>query len=190
MRGVQNFQTEGIYLMDERICLVCSARFTPRRRDSTCCSQRCMKKRSRDSRTLICGEQSCTNYVRAKGLCGYHYRVKFYPNSRLQWPEDPGKRRAALRTKTQLRRARLRDPEAEAIDRDEIGERDDWRCGLCCERIDRLLPWPDPRSASLDHIVPLSCGGPHVRSNVQIAHLDCNQAKGNRSVGEQLLLIG
>jgi 5-methylcytosine-specific restriction endonuclease McrA len=43
---------------------------------------------------------------------------------------------------------------------------------------------------SLDHIEPLSLGGKHVPENVQITHLACNMAKGNRGGGEQLLLIG
>lgn len=34
--------------------------------------------------------------------------------------------------------------------------------------------------ASLDHIKPLSKGGKHIWSNVQLAHLVCNARKGNR----------
>lgn len=103
---------------------------------------------------------------------------------------DPIKRRAALRRKTQLRRARLRGVEAEPIDRDRVGERDGWKCGVCRQRIDRRLPYPHPRSASLDHVVPLSQHGKHIYSNVRITHLKCNTARGNRGGGEQLLLIG
>lgn len=72
----------------------------------------------------------------------------------------------------------------------EIYARDGWRCGLCRRKVDVGLTYPHPRSASLDHIVPLSLGGEHVRSNVQLAHLGCNVRKGARSAGEQLLLVG
>jgi 5-methylcytosine-specific restriction endonuclease McrA len=34
--------------------------------------------------------------------------------------------------------------------------------------------------ASVDHIVPLSLGGPHTLDNAQLAHLRCNAIKGNR----------
>ncbi|SDN79254.1 HNH endonuclease [Geodermatophilus sp. DSM 45219] len=51
-------------------------------------------------------------------------------------------------------------------------------CGLCGDAIDRSLPWPDPESASLDHILPLSKGGAHDQSNVQWTHLVCNLRKG------------
>ncbi len=38
--------------------------------------------------------------------------------------------------------------------------------------------WPDPKSASIDHVVPWSRGGAHTRGNVQAACLDCNLRKG------------
>jgi len=74
----------------------------------------------------------------------------------------------------------------------EIFERDGWRCGLCGHKVNPQVKYPHPRSASLDHIVPLSKGGDHARANTQLACLVCNISKqanvgGN---GEQLRLIG
>ena len=46
-------------------------------------------------------------------------------------------------------------------------------------KVDKDLMWPDPMSASLDHIVPLSRGGTHTLDNVQLAHLACNERKHN-----------
>ena len=43
---------------------------------------------------------------------------------------------------------------------------------------------------SLDHIIPMSKGGPHVKSNVALAHFICNSIKSDGAVGEQLLLVG
>lgn len=51
-------------------------------------------------------------------------------------------------------------------------------CGICGNEMDRELPYPDPMSKSLDHILPLSRGGSHVQSNCQWAHLRCNVSKG------------
>lgn len=87
------------------------------------------------------------------------------------------------------RAARLGGPSELIISRD-IYERDGWKCGLCGRKVNPKLSWPDRRSASLDHIVPLSQGGHHVRTNVQLAHLGCNNSKGARGGGEQLMLIG
>lgn len=103
---------------------------------------------------------------------------------------DPAKRRANLRKKTQMRRARMRGVDVEPIDRDVVGERDGWKCGVCHRKVDRSLIYPNPRSASLDHIVPLSQHGKHVYSNVRITHLTCNTARGNRGGDEQLMLVG
>ena len=71
-----------------------------------------------------------------------------------------------------------------------VCERDRWRCGICGLKVDKRLRFPHPRRASMDHITPMARGGGHTWDNVQCAHLDCNNAKGARGHGEQLLLIG
>lgn len=68
--------------------------------------------------------------------------------------------------------------EYESVDVGAVFERDCWLCQLCEVPVDRSLVWPDPLSASLDHIVPMSRGGGHIYRNVQLAHLGCNLAKG------------
>jgi len=78
----------------------------------------------------------------------------------------------------------------EVVSKDRVYERDGWRCGICKRKVDRDLRWPHEMSASLDHIVPMSCGGGHLYVNVQLAHLKCNVDKGARSMGEQLALLG
>lgn len=72
----------------------------------------------------------------------------------------------------------------------EIAKRDRWRCHICGTRVGQKIAWPHPRSASLDHVVPLSKGGAHDPANVRLAHLSCNSSKSNKGGGEQLLLIG
>jgi len=89
--------------------------------------------------------------------------------------------RARRRIEAQARRARLRSAHpAERIDPVAVYERDGWRCGVCLRDVDRTLPFPDPRCATLDHIIPLSRGGLHVPSNVQCAHFRCNASKSDR----------
>jgi 5-methylcytosine-specific restriction endonuclease McrA len=69
----------------------------------------------------------------------------------------------------------------ENIDPYIVFEEDKWVCGICNKIVDKQLYKPDLMSPSLDHIVPLSKGGGHVRSNVQLAHLLCNIIKHNKS---------
>jgi 5-methylcytosine-specific restriction endonuclease McrA len=72
----------------------------------------------------------------------------------------------------------------------EIYERDGWRCGLCRRKIRRDLDYPHPLSASLDHVIPLVHGGPHLRSNAQAAHLRCNVIKRDKIENVQMMLFG
>ncbi len=84
-----------------------------------------------------------------------------------------------------------RNPQAEIVDEGhevhsappapEVFERDGWVCGICGQLIDPVLKWPEPRSASLDHVLPLAAGGEHTRANTQAAHLICNIRKGART---------
>lgn len=54
-------------------------------------------------------------------------------------------------------------------------------CGICGKPIRYDLRKPDPRSFSVDHIVPIANGGaPYDLTNLQAAHLGCNSAKSNK----------
>ena len=66
------------------------------------------------------------------------------------------------------------------INRQAIYERDGWVCGICLKPVSPGCRWPSPDSPSLDHIVPLAAGGSHEPANVQLAHLRCNEQKGDR----------
>ena len=71
--------------------------------------------------------------------------------------------------------------EAGYIDPSDIYARDEWMCGICGSEIDPTLAYPEPFSASLDHITPVSAGGAHIDGNVRAAHLICNIRRGNRA---------
>lgn len=84
----------------------------------------------------------------------------------------------------------LRGGVVEKFTHEEIYERDRWICGLCKKKINRRLRYPHPMSVQLDHIIPVTKGGNHVRTNVMASHKTCNNKKYNRGGGEQLMLIG
>lgn len=65
-----------------------------------------------------------------------------------------------------------------------LGERDGWVCYLCNTAVDASLDWPDPWSKSIEHVIPLSKGGPHTYDNTKVAHLRCNQRKHVKDLDE------
>lgn len=63
----------------------------------------------------------------------------------------------------------------------QLAQRDGTDCALCGEPVDMSLKRTESiMSPSVDHIIPVSLGGGHEESNLQLAHLRCNIAKSNR----------
>jgi 5-methylcytosine-specific restriction endonuclease McrA len=130
------------------------------------------------SRVTLCLTDECGEPSRARGLCWSHLNRERYRENPEAWAGY-----------NHERRARLRGTESEKFTPAEIYERDRWTCGLCRKKIRKELRWPHLRSASLDHVLPLSEGGSHTRANAQAAHLGCNLRKGTGG-SQQLSLIG
>lgn len=194
-----------------KTCPHCDQAFHPRRRDAIYCSTKCrvaasqlrakldgryeQRKRSAIERRAeeraerakpcpYCGDPMLNPRRRQCGKPGCKRR--FDADRMREFLATPSGR--AYRAMSRARR-RAAEIEGEDFDPMEIFERDGWRCGICKRRVGRTLTYPHPRSASLDHIVPVVDGGEHVRSNVQCAHLECNLRKRHLGPG-QLLLVG
>lgn len=86
---------------------------------------------------------------------------------------------------THRRHVRLRNALAVPIDPLAIFERDGWVCQLCGHPVDPSLGDRHPMMRSLDHVIPISKGGNHEPSNVQLAHLVCNMRKGDRVLEDE-----
>ena len=60
-------------------------------------------------------------------------------------------------------------------------------CAICGLPVNKQLKYPDPYSATIDHIIPVSRGGhPSDLANLQLAHFKCNRLKSDKLQGEQL----
>lgn len=107
------------------------------------------------------------------------------------WPyRKTEKFRRSKAASAMWRRGKKAAEDAEKFEAIEIFERDRWRCQICGRKVDKKLSGRALMGPQLDHIVPLSKGGTHTRSNTQLAHLSCNVRKGARAVGDQLRLFG
>ena len=55
-------------------------------------------------------------------------------------------------------------------------------CAICGRPVNFDLKFPDPWSATVDHIIPISKGGnPADIANMQLAHLQCNRLKASKT---------
>ena len=174
-------------------CLSCGQTFARSRRDQRFCSQFCgdVARGQRMPAALplrVCALSDCEaefQPLSAKQRCCSETHAKRLWNRENPEPWNDRRRDNYHRRKALKAGSATGRPVRLA----EIRERDGNRCHLCRKTVpDRL--WPHPLSPSLDHVIPLSKGGPHDPDNVRLAHLRCNVEKGADGGNEQLLLIG
>lgn len=174
-------------------CLSCGQTFARSRRDQRFCSQFCgdVARGQRMPAALplrVCALSDCEaefQPLSAKQRCCSETHGKRLWNRENPEPWNDRRRDNYHRRKALKAGSATGRPVRLA----EIRERDGNRCHLCRKTVpDRL--WPHPLSPSLDHVIPLSKGGPHDPDNVRLAHLRCNVEKGADGGNEQLLLIG
>lgn len=72
----------------------------------------------------------------------------------------------------------------------EVALRDGGRCHLCGLRVNTSLDGMNVKGPTIDHLVPLSCGGDDVMSNVALAHRDCNTRRGVGGLAQLRLAVG
>ncbi len=165
----------------ERTCEWCGAPFIPRGRQK-CCSTYCTARAyDRDHRPplgawpLVYSE--CSSCGALKVRAAHHRHTDLcQPCARAaRKSRDRSRRRGATTTETFTLR--------------EIADRDGWICHLCGKHVADVEYNYRRTDPTLDHLIPVSEGGRHERSNVRLAHMACNSA---RSTGGsvQLLLIG
>lgn len=90
---------------------------------------------------------------------------------------------AEIAIRQYLRRAKFKTTIVEKINPLDIAERDGWRCHLCNRIVSRS-------TLSLDHLIPIVYGGPHIAENVALAHIRCNSRRGAGRLPAQLRLFG
>jgi 5-methylcytosine-specific restriction endonuclease McrA len=118
------------------------------------------------------------------------YAATRYPQVRerkiaqaLAWNRAHPDQRSATQVR---RRAEKRGLEAETVLPSIVYAKDNFMCQLCGEPTEPEGPYG--RRPSIDHIIPLSLGGPHTYENTQTAHRSCNSGKGNRVLDDTVRL--
>ena len=195
----EEFCSQDCWLWDRVYeCGVCGNKFIACNNNQKICSEGCRIISKREQARERFRENRQAEIFKCKE-CGKEV-VAEYGDQRRSFCDDGCARRYARTTEgykvskkmyKQKRRAQLKGAAVERVNNQYIFERDRWRCGICGKKVDKNLKYPHPRSASLDHVVPISQGGEHSKRNCQLAHFDCNRKKSDGSLGaEQLKLFG
>lgn len=130
-----------------------------------------------DSATEQCTIDDCDRPMRARDMCSMHWK-RWGRQAGIIKSEPWDDRR---RNNHHRRRARMKGaPNGDRVMRAALIDRDNGQCQLCGHTIDLALTFPHPRSASIDHRIPLSKGGEHSMANTQLSCLVCNMRKSDR----------
>ena len=175
-------------------CETCSAWMVARRSRrycSTACAPSKYQPRGMESKQCATCESDFTYLVR-RG----RQPAECPPCADVTYRQRKAEQRKAAtakfgRVNKDRRRARRYGVEYEPIDRAYVFERDGYRCHICGKKCRVNVEWSShPLDPTIDHLIPISQGGPHTLANVATACFMCNSLKSNGSANDQLLLIG
>ena len=106
---------------------------------------------------------------------------KAYEYTKVWAKRHPQQARRIRNNAHRQRKMRFAGVCVERVDAFAIAERDRWICHLCGKRVPR-------NTMTLDHLIPISKGGPHTDWNVALAHRSCNSRRGAGRTPAQLRL--
>jgi HNH endonuclease len=172
------YKPKSGYSDEARNCLECNQRYSPsQRRKSIFCSRLCKDKYRRQQLKI-----SSLNSKKVRACIACNIIIPKTARADKKYCSEECSSKLRGRTMNVERRIRTSEPVLH-FKRVDIYERDNWTCQLCLTSVNPNLAFPDPMCASLDHVIPLSRGGSHQSSNVQLAHLRCNTSRGNKVEG-------
>lgn len=129
-----------------------------------------------DGECEVCGKSWTNARNRNKRVCSRTCHMKSWALKNPEWAKNL-KMDASRR-----RRAKIAGVSVEYFGIKDIRMKHGDDCHLCGDPINYGLKFPHPKSPSVDHIVPISAGGPHSLDNCAMAHMDCNNKKHTKEV--------
>lgn len=185
---------------EPRICKTCRDAIDPMTDRTTYCCNWCwwmdIHKLPKKPTVKVCPVCEITHY-RSRPCCsaecsltqrkqqpGYKEKTLAGRKAWLQTPKGVRSKRMQ-RSRRRARQSELWDEDVDVVI---LADWQRWKCYLCNKKIPSKIKYPDQRSLSLDHILPLSVGGRHSYANCAATHLGCNSAKQARPMNEQLKL--
>lgn len=165
-----------------RECIHCSREFRPLTTEGYCrdeCRGECRGEKARKALATNTRNHIAKTKPRDCIGCGLSF-IPVYGDKRRAFCSVMCRRRYANRTSSSNHRKRARHYGCyyEPVNLKKILERDGYKCGICGEMTEPDSVLYSPRYPSVDHIIPLSKGGPHRPANLQCACFMCNSIKG------------
>lgn len=162
-------------------------------------------------RCVVCGKLKTIKGNRNVPTCGRQCAVKFRASNRIgvsiQRTEkeykcrecgkpfestSPGKceacKRAYKKARRKERKLSIKTVSVHKVIANKVFVRDRWTCQCCGIKVQKKDVLLDS-AAEIDHIVPVSLGGPHSYSNVQTLCRRCNLMKSNRYHGQLVMSL-
>lgn len=130
-------------------------------------------------------------YTAGKSKCYKCCQIKPF-SSFLKTKKNPrGTFNLCLDCNNQIRREynRLRSKAGRDYTRWDVFEEDNFTCYICEDVLNPDVFSPDPKSLTIDHVVPICRGGTDERVNVRTACLDCNRKKNDLMLEDYLAKI-
>lgn len=178
---------------EHKACAWCGDDFAVKGRRTKFCGNPCKWEFARAGLTLepsvhecvVCGE-TWRGEGRSK-FCGPTCRAKYETSAKPMFLSGDSRRKNQYRHEA---RARKMGAPVERVVRDEVFERDGWRCMICGHRTPKKwLGTTHPRAPELDHRVPIAKGGGHTWANSQTSCRRCNGKKTGIRVRGQMTLL-
>lgn len=155
----------------ERVCVVCGAEVQAGTNRRQHCSPGCQQTSSRWGKPAL-PSRAATDPARPRSAdcarCGTTINL-LARNKKGRMP----------RTDVRLCR-RCKQQSRYPMSTPELALRDGVGCGICGDLVDFSLPPKSRMAPSVDHIHPRALGGSDDPTNLQLAHLRCNQIKNDR----------
>lgn len=116
--------------------------------------------------------------------CDRCMRVRDYETVKRWRRQNPDRYAELGRQSARRRRARIRNLPFEVFEDCEVYEAHGWTCWICGWVLDPAVRHPADRAPTIDHLLPVSLDGPHIRANVRPACWECNRTRNNRVDGQ------
>lgn len=168
------------------VCKVCGREFVGARREQKQCGDdECRKafERNRYYENFVSVAETNPEVTKKCARCGKKFTANYYATRRIYCSKRCMTR--ATKRANNYQRAKLFGVKRKKFSELRILKRDGWKCYICGVHTPQELRGTfEDNAPEIDHVIPMSKGGPHTPDNVRCCCRKCNIAKSDRTLKE------